>query len=55
MYFVPYVPLPRHPVHHLPAPRRYRPRVRVGAHCVSAHPLRVGAGDYRSTGYPQQK
>ena len=29
--------------------------MRVGAHCVPAHPLRVGAGRYRCTGYTEQE
>ena len=31
------------PIHHLPDLGVDRPRLRLDAHCVSAHPLRMGA------------
>ena len=46
---------PSHPSHHLPTPRRYRPRLRLDVHRVSAHPHRLGAGRHRRADYSQQE
>ena len=50
-----HVPIPRHPLHHLPAPRRHRPRVRISAYCFSAHLGRVGSRRHRCACHPQQE
>ena len=46
---------PSHPSYYLPAAGGDRPRLRVDAHCVSAHPHRLGAGRHRRTDYPEQE
>ena len=46
---------PSHPSHYLPAAGGDRPRLRVDAHRISAHALRLGAERHRSTDHPQQK
>ena len=46
---------PSHPSHHLSAAGGDRPRLRVDAHRVSAHALRLGARRHRRTDYPEQE
>ena len=46
---------PSHLSHYLPAAGGDRPRLRVDAHRVSAHALRLGAGRHRRTDYPEQE
>ena len=46
---------PSHPSYYLPAAGGDRPRLRVDAHRVSAHPHRLGARSHRCTDYPEQE
>lgn len=46
---------PSHPSYYLPAAGGDRPRLRVDAHRVSAHALRLGARRHRRADYPEQE
>ena len=50
-----YVPLPSPPIHPLSALAGDRTRLRVDAHRVSAHALRLGTGRHRRADYPEQE
>jgi len=51
----PYVHFPRHPLPHLPAFGRHRPRVRIHPHRLYPHLRWMGAGRHRRVGHPQQE